>query len=170
MLKPSLPWTLGHFSCASKHFQGPLHKRHHRQRHFVQPHQDKEGTKQLPWQICGRASTGNKTVTITNCTSCTDDKYVLFLCDCFFNHIGPLWIQPAYKRSRHAGESYNSGQSSGCSHWEPGLWENERGDGGCLWSPGPHYRWVGNIAMNWYNVLYCCKVLCCAVLRCYDVL
>lgn len=76
----------------------------------------------------------------------------------FLNHIDPLWIWPVYKRSWHAGESYNSSQSSGCSHREAGLWENERGDGRCLWPPGPSYRWAAKFFMSFRNVLCSCAV------------
>lgn len=85
---------------------------------------------------------------------------MLVLHFCFF-HLGSFWIQPAYKRGRHAGESYHSGQSSGCSRRKPGLWENERDGGTWLWSPGPPYRWDGFIGMSWYSV--CTAGKCCAV-------
>lgn len=74
----------------------------------------------------------------------------------FFDHAGSCWIQPACERGRHAGGSYNSGQSSGCFHRETGVWEYERDDGRRFRSPGPPYRWDGNIVMNSYNVFYCC--------------
>lgn len=77
-------------------------------------------------------------------------SYVIFI----QSHIGSCRIQPAYKRSRHVGESYNSGQGSGCSHRKPGLRKDERGDGRCLWwSSELPYRWDGRI-MIWFLKLF----------------